>query len=63
MSKKYTLQQVADQVISEGDLGYVIQHYLYADSIENPELAKLFREAKVILDKIDKILGPFYENE
>lgn len=40
MSRKYTLEEVADIVQIEG-LGYAIQHYMSGESIEDPELAQL----------------------
>ena len=61
MSKK-SLQDVADIVDNEG-LGYAVQDYMSADSIEDEELAKLWDEAGIILNKIDKILEPYYFNE
>jgi hypothetical protein len=49
--EKYSIEQVADIVESEG-LGYAIQHYMSADSIEDEDLARLWRIAKEALDQI-----------
>ena len=56
MTKKYNDSQVADIIINEG-LGYAVQHYLPADQIKNPELAKLWQQAEDALNSIEEILG------
>lgn len=53
--KKYSIEQVADIVNSEG-LGYAIQHYMSGDNIEDPELAKQWEKAKATLNIIEMIL-------
>lgn len=57
--KKYTLQEVADIVDTEG-LGYAITDYTGSDSIEDEELSKLWKEAEEVLGKINKILEPYF---
>lgn len=56
---KYTTEQVAGIVDCEG-LGYAVTDYLGADSIEDPELARLWRQAKEALDEINEILEEAY---
>ena len=53
--EKYSIEQVADIVHSEG-LGYAVMDYMSADSIEDPDLARLWRIAKEALDGITEIL-------
>lgn len=53
--EKYSINDVCHLVDSEG-LGYAIQDYLRADNIEDPELSKLWAEAKATLDKIEIFL-------
>lgn len=53
--EKYSVEQVADIVNSEG-LGYAVQHGLSADSIEDLRLAGLWATAKTALKAIGKIL-------
>lgn len=53
--EKYTTEQVADIVASEG-LGYAVQHYMGADSIEDLRLAGLWSTARTALDAIDAML-------
>lgn len=53
--KKYSIEQVADIVNSEG-LGYAVQHYMSADQIADPELKKQWGNAKVALSIIEMIL-------
>ncbi len=60
MAKELGLQTVAEIVDNEG-LGYAVLHYLSGVSIEDPELAKLWDEAAVILKKIETILEPYGE--
>lgn len=52
MMNKYSTEIVTEMVEREG-LGYAIQHYLSGDSIEDPELAKMWDEAKTLLDRIE----------
>lgn len=58
--KKYTLQDVADIVQSEG-LGYAIHSYLSHDRIEDEELAKLWRDCSDLMDKIKAKLENYLE--
>ena len=58
--KKESIESVAQAVNSEG-LGYAIQHYLSWQSIEDKQLAKLWKQANEAMDKIDDILGEYYE--
>ena len=53
--EKYSIEQVADIVHSEG-LDYAITDYMSADSIKDPDLARLWRIAKEALDGISEIL-------
>ena len=49
--RKKSLQEVADIVEIEG-LGYAVQSYLSADSIKDPEVSRLWHQAKTALDAI-----------
>lgn len=53
-----TDQDVADYVENEG-LGYAIQYGTSGDDFQNEELKKLWKEAAVLLNKIDDILRPY----
>jgi hypothetical protein len=55
MSKKYTVEEVAEIVQSEG-LGYAVQNFLSASRIEDPELADKWRRARQLLDEIEDYL-------
>jgi len=55
MDSAYTVEQVASYVDNEG-LGYAIQHGLSAERIADPELARLWAEAKTALDGVDSYL-------
>jgi hypothetical protein len=44
------------QVVDDEGLSYAIMDYMGADMIADPELRKLWAEAKVLLLKIDVIL-------
>lgn len=57
-SKKMGLEQVAGIVENEG-LGYAVQHYMSGEDIADKKLAKLWDEAKVLLNEIDEILEPY----
>jgi hypothetical protein len=50
--------EVAAIIESEG-LGYAIQCYMSADSIEDKVLATYWEEAKEVLDKIEEYLEEF----
>lgn len=52
---KLTIDQVASIVDSEG-LGYAVQCHTSADRIADPQLAKLWREAKVALTALNNFL-------
>ena len=52
---KYSIQQVKEKVEYEG-LGYCIQNYFSAKSIENQELSKLWATAASAMDKIERLL-------
>lgn len=49
---KKDLQEVRDIVENEG-LGYAVQHYMSAESIADPSIAKRWREAKKALDLLE----------
>lgn len=55
MSRKYTLEEVADIVQIEG-LGYAIQHYMSGESIEDPELAQLWGKCAELMYEIERKL-------
>lgn len=55
MSEKYTNEQVADIVRSEG-LDYAITNYMGADSIEDPELAQAWENARQALAEVERLL-------
>jgi hypothetical protein len=57
--KKHSIQQVALIVEYEG-LGYAIQDYMSGDSIEDPELAKMWDECQKLMNKIEDVLRPHY---
>jgi hypothetical protein len=52
---KWTKQEIANKVELEG-LGYMVQHYMSADYVEDPVLAKWWRTAKEALDEIEAML-------
>jgi len=56
---KYTNEQIADKIMSEG-LGYTVQHYLSYEKIQDSELAELWKQAGDVLNKIDEKLKEFY---
>lgn len=56
MSGKYTVRDVSQYVNSEG-LGYAVRYGLSADSIENPQLARLWVTARTALAGIERILA------
>ena len=58
--KKLSIEEVADIINSEG-LGYAVHGYLDADQIEDPELAKLWREADAALCAISDICEEYLE--
>ncbi|MEI2465168.1 hypothetical protein [Niallia taxi] len=60
MAKKYSIQDVADIVDSEG-LGYAITGYLSSANIEDDNLRELWIKAAEVLDKIEKTLEPYTE--
>lgn len=43
-------------IIEDEGLGYAVQSYMDEDSIEDPELAKAWKEARAALDKIEELL-------
>lgn len=53
--KKWTTLEVAHKADWEG-LGDMIQNYLDADNIADPELAQLWDDAKDAMQRIDRIL-------
>jgi hypothetical protein len=56
MYNKYTVEQVAEIIESEG-LGYAIQEYTPANRIEDPILAGLWAQAQDALDAVEKYVG------
>lgn len=61
-SKKKTTMEVVDVVECEG-LGYAVQDYMSADSIEDPGLAAAWQRAKDALDEINSILNKEMDKE
>jgi hypothetical protein len=59
---KKTIEEVAHIVEREG-LDYAIQSYMSYESIEDEELSNLWKEADILLNKIEFILEPYYEEE
>lgn len=57
--EKLDVTGVADIVETEG-LGYAINHYLSSDRIRDPELAKLWKEARKAMSKITELLAEAY---
>lgn len=63
----YSAQQVALMVDTEG-LGYCVQHYLGADSIEEGPLQDAWRDAESAMQRIQALLSeidslPIYKVE
>jgi hypothetical protein len=56
-NEKLSVEEVAEIVDCEG-LDYAIQHYMGPDSIEDPNLAMLWADARETLAAIEKILYP-----
>ena len=57
--EKYDLEFVAGIVEEEG-LGYAIQSYLGANSIEDKELSKLWKQCQELMDEIELKLKPYF---
>lgn len=55
---KMSMQDIADVVENEG-LGYAIKSYLSWKSIEDKQLAKLWKAAGDVMNKIESILSPY----
>ena len=53
--KNRTTEEVGNIVKSEG-LGYAIQNYLGAEKIQDKELSKLWKEAELALNAVEKFL-------
>ena len=62
MSDKMSTEDVFYKVENEG-LGYAIQHYMSGKDIEDPALAAMWDECKVLLDKISAYLEAAVEDE
>jgi hypothetical protein len=58
--KKYSNQDVADIVQSEG-LGYAIESYLSHNQIEDEGLAKLWQDCRAIMSEINRKLDEYVE--
>jgi hypothetical protein len=54
-SRKHTNEELRDIIDSEG-LGYAIQFHTSADSIEDEEVAALWKTAKEAMDEIEALL-------
>jgi hypothetical protein len=59
---KWTNEQIASKVESEG-LGYMIEAYLSHDSIEDDDLAMMWKDAAELLSEIQNHLEPFMNND
>lgn len=55
MSDKMNLEDVFYKVEDEG-LGYMVQHYMSGDSIDDPKLAAMWDECKAMLNAITEYL-------
>jgi len=61
--RRWTNQEVAVAIQSEGDLGYVVQHYLPLDRIADTKLRDLCIRAKTCLDQIEEMLQDELDDE
>ena len=60
-NEKYDLKTVAQIVDSEG-LGYAITSYMSESRIADKKLAKLWKQARVVLQKIEDMLPDPHED-
>ncbi len=51
------------EIIEQEGLGYAVQHYLNAAACADPEMKKLWAQAKEALDKIDTLASAAKEEE
>jgi hypothetical protein len=61
--RRWTNQEVAQAIRSEGELGYVVQHYLPLDRIADTKLRDLCVRAKDCLDRIEEMLQDQLDDE